>query len=246
MSASVINGANNVAKADTQPRYKFRERIRQSVSRRRQSANSLPGQNLVNRVQYAVTLGNGNVNFTSIPYGGTVSGTNPLFVVGNSSTSDSSIRSNAITVLFNGRTQINTTGFSNALTQANVTPKAALEVVNTNTGVLLPKLTTTQRNAIASPDLLNGLLLYNTDSNAFQFYNGSTWNARLAVWRRAAAGHPPGTAAPTRPPISSGLSIRNAWSSARPILSGMTILANGMPVGIGTPTLSGRGCTPGG
>ena len=82
-----------------------------------------------------------------------------------------------ITVLFNGRTQINTAGFNNALAQSSVTPKAALEVVSTNTGVLLPKLTTTQRNAIASGDLQNGLLLYNTDSNAFQFYNGSAWIA---------------------------------------------------------------------
>jgi hypothetical protein len=106
---------------------------------------------------------------------GTFTGGNPLFVVGNSSSSDSSIRSNAITVLYNGRTQINTTGFSSSLTETNVTPKAALEVVSTNTGVLLPKLTTTQRSAIASGDLQNGLLLYNTDSNAYQFYNGSGW-----------------------------------------------------------------------
>jgi hypothetical protein len=100
-----------------------------------------------------------------------------LFAIGNSSTSNASIRSNALTILYNGRTQINTTGYSNALAQTDVTPKAALEVVSTNTGVLLPKLTTAQRNAIVSADLQNGLLLYNTDSNAFQYYNGSSWNS---------------------------------------------------------------------
>ena len=52
-----------------------------------------------------------------------------------------------------------------------------MEVVSTNTGVLLPKLTTVQRSAIVSTDLQTGLLLYNTDSNAFQFYNGSGWLA---------------------------------------------------------------------
>jgi hypothetical protein len=79
--------------------------------------------------------------------------------------------------LYNGRTQINTSGFSNTLTQANVTPQAALDVVSTNTGVLLPRLSTAQRNAIVSGDLQNGLLLYNTDSSAFQYYNGSAWNS---------------------------------------------------------------------
>src|SRR5262249_8777198 len=104
-------------------------------------------------------------------------GSYPLLVVANSSDNGGTTRSNALTVLFNGRTQINTTGFSSSLTQSAVTPKAALEVVSTNTRLLLTQLTTTERNAIASGDLVNGLLLYNTDSNAYQFYNGSTWLA---------------------------------------------------------------------
>lgn len=57
------------------------------------------------------------------------------------------------------------------------TPRAVLDVVDTITGVLLPRLTTTQRNGIATGNLMNGLLLYNTDSSAFQFYNGSVWNS---------------------------------------------------------------------
>jgi hypothetical protein len=58
-----------------------------------------------------------------------------------------------------------------------VTPGAALDVVSTNTGVLLPRLTNAQRNAIVAGDLKNGLLLYNTDSSLFQYYNGSAWNS---------------------------------------------------------------------
>jgi Bacterial Ig domain len=141
------------------------------------------GQYLVNRSPYGTTLGNSNVDFATLPYtgeqGAAVPGIGgyPLFAVGNSSANDGSVHSNAITVLFNGRTQINTAGFTNALAQTDVTPKAALEVVSNNSGVLLPKLTTAQRNAIVTGDLYSGLLLYNTDSNSFQFYNGSAWTS---------------------------------------------------------------------
>ncbi len=41
--------------------------------------------------------------------------------------------------------------------------------------MLLPKLTTSQRDSIISGDLQNGLLLYNNDVSKFQFYNGSYW-----------------------------------------------------------------------
>jgi hypothetical protein len=101
----------------------------------------------------------------------------PLFSLGNSNSNVGAVRSNAMTVLFNGRTQINTTGHTAALSQADATPKAALDVVSTNTGVLLPRLTTAQRNAIVSGDLQNGLLLYNTDSSVFQYYAGSAWSS---------------------------------------------------------------------
>jgi len=49
--------------------------------------------------------------------------------------------------------------------------------VYSNGGVLLPRLTSVQRNAIVSGQLQNGLLLYNTDSSLFQYYNGSVWNS---------------------------------------------------------------------
>lgn len=141
------------------------------------------GNFLVNRTPGGTTLGNGNVDFTTLPYTGLqgvgaagIAGY-PIFSIGNSNSNTAATRSNALTVLYNGRTQINTTGHTAALSQAAVTPKAALDVVSTNTGVLLPRLTNAQRNAIVSGDLQNGLLLYNTDSSAFQYYNGSAWNS---------------------------------------------------------------------
>jgi hypothetical protein len=141
------------------------------------------GSWLVNRTPFGTVLGNSNVDFATLNYTGlqgtSVAGISgyPLFALGNTAANDGSAHSNAVTVLYNGRTQINTTGHTNNLAQADVTPKAALEVVSTNSGVLLPKLTNAQRNAIVSGDLQNGLLLYNTDSSVFQYYNGSAWNS---------------------------------------------------------------------
>jgi len=50
---------------------------------------------------------------------------------------------------------------------------AALEISSTSKALLLPRMTTVQRDAIASP--VAGLILYNTTDNKVQFYNGSGW-----------------------------------------------------------------------
>ena len=55
----------------------------------------------------------------------------------------------------------------------NPTFNSILEISSTTKGVLLPRLTTTQVNAIASPG--NGLTVYNTTLNTLCFYNGSSW-----------------------------------------------------------------------
>ncbi|HEV2481011.1 MAG TPA: Ig-like domain-containing protein [Puia sp.] len=138
---------------------------------------------LVNRTPFGTVLGNRNVDFSTLSYTGTRGAAAPrlagypILAIGNMA---GGAHSNAVTTLFNGRTQINTTGVTNNLTQAQVTPQAALDVVSTNTGVLLPRLTTAQRNAIASTDLQNGLLLYNTDSALFQFYSGGAWASAVS------------------------------------------------------------------
>lgn len=48
-----------------------------------------------------------------------------------------------------------------------------LEIRSNNKGVLFPRMTTTNRDAIASPQA--GLLMYNTSTNQFNYYNGSSW-----------------------------------------------------------------------
>jgi len=51
---------------------------------------------------------------------------------------------------------------------------ARLQVDSTTQGFLPPRMTTTQKNAIASPTA--GLVVYDSTTNKLQCYNGSTWN----------------------------------------------------------------------
>ncbi|MBC7888977.1 MAG: DUF1566 domain-containing protein [Ferruginibacter sp.] len=50
---------------------------------------------------------------------------------------------------------------------------AQLDVTSTNKGFLPPRMSSTDRNAIASPSA--GLTIYNTTINAVQVYNGTNW-----------------------------------------------------------------------
>jgi hypothetical protein len=50
---------------------------------------------------------------------------------------------------------------------------AVLEISSTTKGFLPPRMTSPQRDAIASP--VEGLTIYNTTINAFEAYNGTAW-----------------------------------------------------------------------
>ncbi|MBX3102984.1 MAG: hypothetical protein KF690_10785 [Bacteroidetes bacterium] len=52
-------------------------------------------------------------------------------------------------------------------------PSAVLDVSSVEKGVLLPRLTTAQRDNIAAP--ADGLLIYNITTHCFNFWNGSKW-----------------------------------------------------------------------
>jgi hypothetical protein len=58
-------------------------------------------------------------------------------------------------------------------TGAAANAAAMLDVTSTTRGVLLPRMTTAQRNAIVAPVV--GLTVYNTDLNTFDYYNGVGW-----------------------------------------------------------------------
>jgi hypothetical protein len=53
-------------------------------------------------------------------------------------------------------------------------PKSVLDITSTTSGILIPRMNQTQRDAIASP--ATGLLIYQTDNTpGFYYYNGSAW-----------------------------------------------------------------------
>lgn len=56
---------------------------------------------------------------------------------------------------------------------------ALLDVKSTAKGLLIPRMTTVQRTAIASP--AKGLMVYDTDINSFWFYNGNAWTNMASI-----------------------------------------------------------------
>ncbi len=52
---------------------------------------------------------------------------------------------------------------------------AMLDVKSTIKGLLMPRMTSAQRTAVASP--ANGLEVYDTDLNQFYYWNGTVWVA---------------------------------------------------------------------
>lgn len=57
----------------------------------------------------------------------------------------------------------------------NAHPSAILELVSSNKGLLIPRLTSTERQAISSP--ASGLLVYDTTLANFQYWTGIQWGA---------------------------------------------------------------------
>lgn len=56
---------------------------------------------------------------------------------------------------------------------------AKLDIQSTTQGLLLPRMTTSQRNAM--PKKAPGLIVYDTDKQTLYLYNGSQWNPLAAV-----------------------------------------------------------------
>jgi len=56
---------------------------------------------------------------------------------------------------------------------------AVLDVSSASKGMLVPRMTTSQRNAISSP--ATGLVVFDSDFEAFYFYSGSTWRTMEAA-----------------------------------------------------------------
>ena len=54
-------------------------------------------------------------------------------------------------------------------------PSALLDIKSINKGLLIPRMTTVQRTAIASP--VKGLMVFDITTNGLWFHNGTAWNA---------------------------------------------------------------------
>lgn len=75
-------------------------------------------------------------------------------------------------------TAISTKSFSQSVsinnTGATADTSAMLDVSSTQKGLLIPRMSAAQRNAIATP--ATGLLIYQTDGDSgFYYYNGAAW-----------------------------------------------------------------------
>ncbi|MCB9307928.1 MAG: SBBP repeat-containing protein, partial [Lewinellaceae bacterium] len=62
-----------------------------------------------------------------------------------------------------------------SINQDNSTPdpSAMLDIKSSDKGMLIPRMTTAQRDAIASPAA--GLIIYNTQDSCFNYFTGTTW-----------------------------------------------------------------------
>lgn len=58
-------------------------------------------------------------------------------------------------------------------TGASSHPSAMLDIQSTDKGILIPRMATAQRSVIASP--ATGLLVFDTDTGSFWFYDGTAW-----------------------------------------------------------------------
>ena len=62
---------------------------------------------------------------------------------------------------------------------SNPDGSAMLDVKSTTGGVLIPRLTSSQRDAISTP--ATGLMIYNTDRKCLEFYSGIEWNSAVPL-----------------------------------------------------------------
>jgi hypothetical protein len=95
-----------------------------------------------------------------------------------------------LTILISGLSTTAQVGISATNTPPNAS--AMLDVSSTNKGLLPPRMSTAQRNAIASP--ADGLLVFDTNTQSYWYRRSSTWTelpqstAAVNFWQQTGAG----------------------------------------------------------
>jgi len=112
---------------------------------------------------------------------------------------------------------------------------AALDIDYPEKGLLVPRMTTTQRNNIASPEL--SLLIFNTTDSCFQAWSGSQWeNIKCFGGCQASAGPTSATASPSSvcPGTTTSLSVSGGSLGTGASWEWYTSSCGGAPVGTGS------------
>jgi hypothetical protein len=74
-------------------------------------------------------------------------------------------------------THFGANGQSVGISSTDFIPDASsiLEVRTTSKGLLIPRMTQAQRDAINNGTFASGLIIYNTDTKFFNYYDGTAW-----------------------------------------------------------------------
>lgn len=120
----------------------------------------------------------GGVSKVNITNAGVVNGTNAIFnaveVAHVFGAPVGIYRNGALGVW--GQTTLALTGVASMdLTSPTITMSGGVSVNSTTKAFSPPRMTQVQRDAIASPTA--GMVVYNTDTNVLNFYNGAAWGA---------------------------------------------------------------------
>ena len=114
-------------------------------------------------VSYSIS---GTSKLLSVPYALSALSASSLSITG---TTGQTLMNNGITWAASSKLYNN--GTNVGIGTSNPSPSAIIDLSSSTQGVLVPRMTTVQMNAISVP--VNGLLIYNTDCNNF-YYNSGT------------------------------------------------------------------------